>query len=80
MNRWTEGLYQLRQYPSAIAGALLILFLVLLSLYTVIAIPYSQAIEQWRGGVGAESGQRRSGMGGPTARWQSAGDADGRGR
>lgn len=50
MNRWTEGLNQLRQYPSAIAGALLILFLILLSLYTVIAIPYSQAIEQWRGG------------------------------
>lgn len=49
MNRWTEGLYQLRQYPSAIAGALLILLLVLLSLYTVITIPYSQAIEQWRG-------------------------------
>jgi len=51
MNRWTEGLRQIRQYPSAIAGAVLILLLVLISVITVIAIPYSEAIERWRGGA-----------------------------
>jgi len=50
MSRWREGLEQLRQYPSAIAGAAIILVLVLVSLYTVIAIPYGEAIERWRGG------------------------------
>jgi len=51
VNRWREGIEQLRQYPSAIAGAAIILFLILLSLYTVIAIPYSTALERWRGGA-----------------------------
>ena len=51
MNRWREGVEQLRQYPSAIAGAAIILFLILLSLYTVIAIPYATALERWRGGA-----------------------------
>lgn len=51
MNRWREGLEQLRQYPSAIAGAAIIVFLIGLSIYTVIAIPYSTAIERWRGGA-----------------------------
>jgi len=51
MNRWVEGLRQLRQYPSAVAGALIILFLIGLSIYTVIAIPYGQALERWRGGA-----------------------------
>ncbi len=50
MNRWTEGLRQIGQYPSAIAGAVLIALLVLVSVITVIAIPYSEAIERWRGG------------------------------
>jgi peptide/nickel transport system permease protein len=50
MSRWAQGLRQLREYPSAIAGALIILFLVALSIYTVIAIPYGEALERWRGG------------------------------
>ena len=50
MNRWLEGLRQLRDYPSAVVGAALILFLVGLSLYTVVAIPYGEALAQWRGG------------------------------
>ena len=49
-NRWVQGLRQLREYPSAIAGAAIILLLVLLSIYTVIAIPYGEAMERWRGG------------------------------
>jgi len=49
MNRgelWRE----LRKYPSAIAGLLIILGLVALSVYTVIALPYEQAVTLWRGG------------------------------
>ncbi|MGY6548215.1 MAG: ABC transporter permease [Roseinatronobacter sp.] len=41
---------RIRPYPSAIAGAAIILALVLVALVTVIAIPYSQAVAQWRGG------------------------------
>jgi len=52
MNRWREGLRQLRQHPSAVAGAAIIAVLVLVSVYTVIAIPYGEAIERWRGGMG----------------------------
>lgn len=37
-------------YPSAIAGVLVILFLVAVSIYTVVTIPYSEAITLWRGG------------------------------
>lgn len=40
----------LKQYPSAIVGLLLVLFLVGISIYTVIAIPYDRAISEWRGG------------------------------
>ncbi len=51
MSRWREGLDRLRHYPSAVIGTAIILFLVGLSLYTVIAIPYSEAVEKWRGGA-----------------------------
>lgn len=49
-SRWREGLDQLRRYPSALAGAVIILLLIGVSIYTVIAIPYSQAVDLWRGG------------------------------
>ena len=50
MSRWRAGLQQLRQYPSAVAGAGIILLLVGVSIYSVVAIPYSQALDLWRGG------------------------------
>jgi len=50
MSRWREGLAQLRRYPSAVAGAGIIVLLVAVSIGTVIAIPYGQALELWRGG------------------------------
>ncbi|RLK46842.1 peptide/nickel transport system permease protein [Alkalispirillum mobile] len=50
MRRWLEGLKQLRRYPSAVLGTGLILFLIGLAVYTVVAIPYSQALDLWRGG------------------------------
>lgn len=43
-------LREIRRYPSAIVGLCIIFSLVGLALYTVIAIPYSRAIELWRGG------------------------------
>ena len=50
MNRWLEGLKQLKKYPSAVVGTAIIGFMVGLSVYTVIAIPYGEALEKWRGG------------------------------
>lgn len=50
MNRWSEAFKQLRRYPSAVVGLGIIGFLIGLSIYTVIAIPYSQALDLWRGG------------------------------
>ena len=40
----------LKQYPSAIFGSILVLLLVAIAIGTVVAIPYDQAISQWRGG------------------------------
>jgi peptide/nickel transport system permease protein len=40
----------LGQYPSAIAGVLVIVMLILLAAYTLVAIPYDEAIRLWRGG------------------------------
>ena len=41
---------ELRQYPSAIVGLSIIFGFILLALYAVIAIPYPEALERWRGG------------------------------
>jgi peptide/nickel transport system permease protein len=43
-------LADLRHYPSAIAGLVIIGLLVAMSLYAVIAVPYNEAIRLWRGG------------------------------
>ena len=50
MSRWREGLQEIRRYPSAIAGLAIIAFLIGLAIYSMLAIPYSQALELWRGG------------------------------
>ena len=57
MSTLLRNLRQLRNYPSAIIGLTIIAGLLLLSVYTVIAIPYDEAIRLWRGGedVWAES-------------------------
>jgi peptide/nickel transport system permease protein len=51
MNRLVESLRELARYPSAVAGLAIIVLLILLSLYAVIAIPYSKALDLWRGGA-----------------------------
>ncbi|HRP94818.1 MAG TPA: ABC transporter permease [Rhodocyclaceae bacterium] len=47
---WREGWHELRRYPSALVGLMLIALLVALSLYTITAIPYGDALDKWRGG------------------------------
>ncbi len=41
---------EIRYYPSAMLGLFIILVFVAISIYTVIAIPYSEAVRLWRGG------------------------------
>ncbi len=41
---------EITRYPSAIIGLIIIIFLVGLSIYTVIALPYEEAVNKWRGG------------------------------
>lgn len=52
MNRLKRIISDLRSYPSAVIGLVIILILLGISIYTVITIPYSEAIVLWRGGVG----------------------------
>ncbi|MBK5937429.1 MAG: ABC transporter permease [Halorhodospira halophila] len=50
MIRWRDGLTQVRRYPSAVAGLLIIAMLIATAIYAVTAIPYSEAQKLWRGG------------------------------
>lgn len=50
MNRLKSGLQDLRKYPSAMAGVFIIIALVIQAFYAMAAIPYSEALRQWRGG------------------------------
>jgi peptide/nickel transport system permease protein len=47
-----KTLRELARYPSAIAGLIIIAGLVALAVYTMITIPYNDAIRLWRGGGG----------------------------
>jgi peptide/nickel transport system permease protein len=51
MSALKDGIEQLRRYPSAVAGAMIIAFLLSLAGYTVFAIPYGEALDKWRGGA-----------------------------
>jgi peptide/nickel transport system permease protein len=50
MNTLRNSFQKLFQYPSAIAGLFVIFLLVVVAVYTMITIPYSEAIRLWRGG------------------------------
>lgn len=52
MSQFMRQLRQLRSYPSAMVGVIIIAGLLLVSVWTVIAIPYDEAIRLWRGGGG----------------------------
>ncbi len=49
VNRFLSGLRQLSQYPSAIAGLVLIFLFIGLAVYAMASMPLSQAIDLWRG-------------------------------
>jgi len=44
-----NALREIIRYPTALAGVIIILILVVISIYTVITIPYSKAVELWKG-------------------------------
>jgi peptide/nickel transport system permease protein len=50
MKNLLRSLKEISRYPSAILGLAIIALLVGLAIYTVITIPYSEAIRLWRGG------------------------------
>jgi len=50
MNTLRNSFQKLTLYPSAIAGLFVVFLLVVMAVYTMIAIPYPEAIRLWRGG------------------------------
>jgi peptide/nickel transport system permease protein len=50
MNTLRNSFQKLLQYPSAIAGMFVVFLLVAVAVYTMVTIPYSEAIRLWRGG------------------------------
>ena len=50
MKNFKKNLQEIARYPSAIVGAVVILILIGVAIYTMIAIPYQKAIVLWRGG------------------------------
>ncbi len=50
MKNLKNNLRELARYPSAIAGGVIILILLLISVYAVVSIPYNEALRLWRGG------------------------------
>src|SRR5690606_10298952 len=50
MNSFKRNLQEILKYPSAIAGSLIILLLVIVAGIVLATIPYSEAIRLWRGG------------------------------
>ncbi len=50
MTALKNSLRDLLRYPSAILGSVIILFLLAVSVYALITIPYSEAVRLWRGG------------------------------
>ncbi|MEZ0397140.1 MAG: ABC transporter permease [Anaerolineales bacterium] len=50
MNQLRKSFRELLRYPSAVAGLIIILILVGVSIYALIAIPYDEAVRLWRGG------------------------------
>jgi len=50
MSTILRHLRQLRKYPSAVFGLSIIVGLLVLSIYTIVTIPYSEAVRLWRGG------------------------------
>lgn len=52
MQNWLRRLRDLKRYPALLAGILIIAIFIGASIYTIIAIPYGEAVTLWRAGVG----------------------------
>jgi peptide/nickel transport system permease protein len=50
MKTWRKNLQELFRYPSAVFGLSIIFILLVIAIYSMIAIPYDEAIRLWRGG------------------------------
>jgi peptide/nickel transport system permease protein len=50
MKALLRNLREITKYPSAIFGGVIILSLILVAVYALVTIPYSEAIRLWRGG------------------------------
>lgn len=50
MKQFIHNLREILKYPSAIFGSIIVLILIVSAVIVVIKIPYSQAIDIWRGG------------------------------
>jgi peptide/nickel transport system permease protein len=50
MNNASSSFKRILQFPTAVAGLAVIVLMVLVSIYTMITVPYSEAIRMWRGG------------------------------
>jgi peptide/nickel transport system permease protein len=50
MNAFLRNLREIRRYPSAIAGLVIITGLILVAIYAMVSIPYREALRLWRGG------------------------------
>ena len=60
MRNWLARLKGLKRYPTLVVGLVIITAFVSLSIYTVVALPYSEAIRLWRGGPGVWDESPRS--------------------
>jgi peptide/nickel transport system permease protein len=50
MKAFRNSFQEILRYPSAVAGIVIIILLVIVAVITLIAIPYQEAISLWRGG------------------------------
>ena len=50
MTKFANILRELKSYPSAVAGVSVILIMVIVAIYALATIPYSEAVRLWRGG------------------------------
>ena len=50
MKRLKSTFQEIWRYPSAVVGLVIILILLIVSIYTLFAIPYDEAVKLWRGG------------------------------
>ena len=50
MNALRKNFQEILRYPSAVAGLVIILFMIFVAAYALVTIPYQEAIRLWRGG------------------------------